>query len=161
METIERYGLPEHKKRWLEPLLDGKIRSAFAMTEPAVASSDATNIASRIERQGDDYVINGPQVVIRVRRPALQDLRVHGQDRPRGTSPLAAVDDPGAGATRRDQGAASAAGLRLRRRAARHMEITFDNVSRAGRATSCSARAAASRSRRGACGRAHPPLHGA
>jgi len=59
METIERYGKPEHKQQWLEPLLNGKIRSAFAMTEPAVASSDATNIASRIERQGDDYVING------------------------------------------------------------------------------------------------------
>ncbi len=59
METIERYGKPEHKEQWLQPLLNGKIRSAFAMTEPAVASSDATNIASRIERDGDDYVING------------------------------------------------------------------------------------------------------
>ena len=59
METIERYGKPEHKQQWLEPLLNGKIRSAFAMTEPAVASSDATNIASRIERDGDDYVIQG------------------------------------------------------------------------------------------------------
>jgi acyl-CoA dehydrogenase len=59
METIERYGTPEQKKRWLEPLLEGKVRSAFAMTEPAVASSDATNIECRIERQGDEYVING------------------------------------------------------------------------------------------------------
>ena len=59
METIARYGSQESKARWLQPLLEGRIRSAFAMTEPEVASSDATNIATRIERQGDDYVING------------------------------------------------------------------------------------------------------
>ena len=59
METIERYGTEEHKSRWLEPLLRGEMRSAFAMTEPDVASSDATNIATRIERDGEDYVING------------------------------------------------------------------------------------------------------
>ena len=59
METIERYGSAEHKERWLQPLLDGKIRSAFAMTEPGVASSDATNIAARIDKDGSDYVING------------------------------------------------------------------------------------------------------
>ncbi len=59
METIERYGTEAQKQEWLEPLLEGKIRSAFAMTEPGVASSDATNIESTIERQGDEYVING------------------------------------------------------------------------------------------------------
>ena len=59
MEVLERYGSPEQQRVWLKPLLEGEIRSAFLMTEPAVASSDATNIATRIERKSDHYLING------------------------------------------------------------------------------------------------------
>src|SRR5699024_5343058 len=64
MEVLARYGSPAQKEEWLVPLLAGNIRSAFAMTEPEVASSDATNVETSIESDGDDYVINGRKFYI-------------------------------------------------------------------------------------------------
>ncbi len=80
MEVLTVFGSDEHKERWLKPLLDGEIRSAFAMTEPAVASSDATNIETRIERDGDEYVINGRKWwTTNVLHPNCQVLIVMGK----------------------------------------------------------------------------------
>jgi acyl-CoA dehydrogenase len=83
MEVLAMFGSPEQNQRWLEPLLNGEIRSAFAMTEPDVASSDATNIATRIERDGDDYVINGRKWWITgAMNPNAQVLIVMGRSDP-------------------------------------------------------------------------------
>ncbi len=83
MEVLAMFGTDEQRKRWLQPLLDGEIRSSFAMTEPDVASSDATNISTRIERDGDDYVINGRKWWITgAMNPDAQILIVMGKTDP-------------------------------------------------------------------------------
>lgn len=88
MEVLAMFGNEEQRKRWLEPLLAGEIRSAFAMTEPEVASSDATNIETRIERQGDDYVINGRKWYISgAMNPDCQIFIVMGKTDPDGADP--------------------------------------------------------------------------
>ncbi len=90
MELLHLIGTDEQKEQWLRPLLDGEIRSAFAMTEPAVASSDATNIETRIERDGDEYVVNGRKWwTSRRGGPALPGADRDGQDRPRRRRPTA------------------------------------------------------------------------
>ncbi len=83
MEVLHQFGTPEQKDRWLMPLLDGEIRSAFAMTEPAVASSDATNIGLRIEKQDDEYVLNGRKWwTTNALHPNLRILIVMGKTNP-------------------------------------------------------------------------------
>ncbi|MFC4024065.1 acyl-CoA dehydrogenase family protein [Oceanobacillus longus] len=83
MELLEQFASPEQKEKWLTPLLEGKIRSAFVMTEPAVASSDATNISTTIERDGDDYVINGTKWWISgVKHPNCKLLILFGKSNP-------------------------------------------------------------------------------
>ena len=107
METIHLFGTEEQKKQWLEPLLDGTIRSAFAMTEPYVASSDATNIEMSIVREGDEYVINGTKWWISgANDPRCRILIAMGKTDP--TAPahrqqsmvLVPVDTPGVRITR-------------------------------------------------------------
>ena len=97
METIERYGSDAHKQQWLKPLLAGEIRSAFVMTEPAVASSDATNIQTSIVRDGGEYVINGRKWWISgAGDPRCRIYIVMGKTDPEAPK-HSAVDDPGAG----------------------------------------------------------------
>jgi acyl-CoA dehydrogenase len=85
MEVLSQFGTPEQQDRWLRPLLDGEIRSAFAMTEPDVASSDATNIALRIDRDGDEYVLNGRKWWISgALHPHCRILIVMGKTNPEG-----------------------------------------------------------------------------
>ena len=114
MEVLARYGNAEQKERWLKPLLAGEIRSAFLMTEPAVASSDATNIETSIERDGDHYVINGRKWWSSgVGDPRCKIAIVMGKTDPGRAAPLAAVADPGAARHAGHRDRAHAAGVRL------------------------------------------------
>lgn len=85
MEVLAKYGTPEQQERWLKPLLAGEIRSAYAMTEPDVASSDATNMELKIERDGDEYVLNGRKWwTTNVISPKCQLMLVMGKSNPEG-----------------------------------------------------------------------------
>src|SRR5580692_9742856 len=102
MEVLHQFATPEQKERWLMPLLDGEIRSAFAMTEPQVASSDATNIELRIERDGDEYVLNGRKWwITNVFHPHCKIMIVMGKTQPdaptytQQSQVLVPIDTPG------------------------------------------------------------------
>ncbi len=96
MEVLHMFGTPEQKEKWLTPLLAGEIRSSFAMTEPKVASSDATNIETSIIKDGDDYVINGTKWWITgAMNPNAKIFIVMGKTDTVGRAPPSAVDDPG------------------------------------------------------------------
>ena len=116
MEVLTQFGTPEQKEPWLRPLLDGDIRSGFAMTEPDVASSDATNIELRIERDGDEYVLNGRKWwTSGAMHPNCRILIVMGKTNPDGPThkqqSMILVPARHAGLTRRAQ----PPGLRLHR----------------------------------------------
>ena len=114
MEVLQRYGTREQKEQWLRPLMDGEIRSAFLMTEPAVASSDATNIETRIERDGDDYVINGRKWWSSgVGDPRCKIAIVMGKTDSERRAPQQQSHDPGAARHAGREDRPHAAGVRL------------------------------------------------
>jgi len=114
MEVLHQFGTPQQQARWLEPLLEGEIRSAFAMTEPAVASSDATNICLRIERDGDQYVLNGrkwwtsnalhPHCRIMIVMGTTAPDGPAGSGKSQGSKPGAPARSEGSGAPARSEG---------------------------------------------------------
>ena len=115
MEVLARYGTPEQQARWLTPLLAGEIRSCFAMTEPAVASSDATNIEASIERRGDEYVVNGRKwYTTNATDPRCKVSIFMGKNRPPEPGPTsAAVDDSDPHGYARRRSRAAASGVRV------------------------------------------------
>jgi acyl-CoA dehydrogenase len=133
METLILYATAEQKKKWLEPLMSGEIRSAFAMTEPAVASSDATNIRSSIKRDGDHYVINGRKWWTSGAPDKRCKIMIFmGQTDPSAGSAQAPVDGAGADGRARRHDDALAQRDGLRRRAARTWRGRLQGRARAG-----------------------------
>ena len=166
MEVLAEFGSPEQQERWLRPLLEGMIRSAFCMTEPDVASSDATNIATTITRDGDGYVINGRKwwssgamssdcqifIVMGVSGESAEGTTGHG----RHTMILVPRDTPGVTVKRGMRVFGYTDGTH-----GGHAEVVFDNV-KVPKENLISGRGRRVRDRAGAAWpRPHPPLHAA
>ena len=139
MEILAEHGTEEQQERWLQPLLDGEIRSCFSMTEPESAGSDPTGLISRAELDGDEWVDQRPQVVhLRLQRRRAGDR--DGRDRPRRAAAQAREHDPRAGGHARLRGRAAGAGDGPRR-GPRPLGGALRGLPRARR-TTCSASAA-------------------
>jgi acyl-CoA dehydrogenase len=159
MEVLHMFGTAEQKSQWLHPLMEGEIRSAFAMTEPDVASSDATNISTRIERDGDDYVINGRKWWTSAdQRPPLQDHDLMGKTdtdesvHRQQSMILVPTDTPGSRSLRRCPSSAT-------RTSTAQARLRFTDVAGAGHEPHRQ-RGRRLHDRPGAAsGPAHPPLH--